>query len=65
MNIKRQQTNPGLLAAIHESMLRKPSEEEIHNQRVSFIIGSMKPNSPVTREKIERVLAEQEGRNAA
>ncbi|HEU4778001.1 MAG TPA: hypothetical protein VFS95_14390 [Telluria sp.] len=65
MNIKSQHTNPGLLAAITESMHRKPSVEEIHNQRISFIIGSMKPNSPVTREKIERVLAEQEGRIAA
>jgi hypothetical protein len=65
MIIKKQSTNPGLLAAIFESVQHsKPSEQEIHQKRISFIVGSMRPNSTVTREKIERVLAIQEGRAA-
>lgn len=65
MIIKKQQTNPGLLAAIFESVQRcKPSEDDIYQQRVSFIAGSMRANSSVTREKIEHVLAVQEGRAA-
>ena len=65
MNIKKQQTNPGLLTAIFESVqLSKPSEEEINQKRISFIVGSMRSNSAMTREKIERVLAVQQGRAA-
>lgn len=63
MKIKKQQTSPGLLAAIFESVQQsKPSEAELHQKRISFIVGSMRPNSTVTRDKIEQVLAVQEGR---
>jgi hypothetical protein len=55
-------THPKLLEALFDAGRRKPTEHEIHQQRVSFIVGSMRENSPVTRERIEHVLAEQEGR---
>ena len=60
MNIKQQQTNPELLIALFKSIQHKSSKEEIHKRRVSFIVGSMKPNSTVTREEIERILTKQE-----
>lgn len=63
MIIKKQQTSPGLLAAIFDGVQHsKPSEQEVHEKRVSFIVGSMRPNSTVTRDKIKEVLAVQEGR---
>ena len=63
MELIMRATNPNLLAALREAGQRKASTEQVNKQRVSFIVGSLKPNTPITREKIESVLAEQEGRS--
>jgi hypothetical protein len=62
MSNERQRTDSSLVAAMYASVKRKPSADELRKQRISFIAGSMKPDSAVTKEKIEQVLAEHEGR---
>jgi hypothetical protein len=58
-------TNEGLLRALKEASSRKPTAEELHRQRVSFIMGIVKDTSGITRAQVERVLAEQEGKKPA
>ena len=54
-------TNEALLRALKVASTRKPTAEELHRQRVSYIMGTLKETSGVTRDRVERVLAEQEG----
>lgn len=56
-------TNQSLLKAL-EQATRPLTAEERHRQRVSFIMGSLKPESSITRAQIESVLANQEGEKA-
>ena len=58
-------TKDSLLRALREASSQPASAEELHKQRVSFIMGSLKKSSNVTRERVESVLAEQEGRKAS
>ena len=37
-------------------------EEDIHQQKVSFILGAVNSDNDITRERIEEVLARHEGR---
>jgi hypothetical protein len=53
-----------LLEAMEKAAKRKLSSEEIHAQRVSFVLSSLPKDSRVTRAEVERILAEQEGRAA-
>jgi hypothetical protein len=39
--------------------------DELRKQRVSFILGTLKDDSAVTRAQINSVLAEQEGKKSA
>ncbi len=55
-------TDPKLLDRLHEAAKREPTAAELHQQRVSFILGSLKESSSVTRSLIEEVLAEQQGK---
>ncbi len=55
-------TDAALLRALATASTRKPSTDELHSQRVSYIMGLLKETSSVTRNQIELVLAEQEGR---
>ena len=56
-------TNSTLLEALHRAATaRKPTVDEVHKQRVSYIYGSIKESNGVTRARIEDVLAKQEGR---
>jgi hypothetical protein len=54
-------TEPSLISALKKAASRKLSEEELREQRISFIIGSLDEKSSVTREQVSRVLAEQSG----
>jgi hypothetical protein len=56
--------NTALLDRLRQASQRRPSAEEIRKQRVSFIMGSLKPDSTVSRERIEQVLDKHEGRKA-
>jgi hypothetical protein len=55
-------TSELLLAALEEASKRELTAEELNKQRVSFIMGSLKESSTVTRSRFEEVLAEQEGK---
>lgn len=54
-----------LLDALREASSRPVSPEELHAQRVSFIMGSVKAESGITREQVQQVLARQEGSSKA
>lgn len=58
-------TKDSLLKALRLASSRMPTPDELHKQRVSFIVGTLKENSGVTRERVEQVLAEHEGRKAS
>jgi hypothetical protein len=58
-------TNNALLAKLKSAGSRKLTAEELHKQRVSFILGSLKDDSTVTRAQINKALAEQEGEKSA
>lgn len=58
-------TDEALLQAIRKAAKRKASPDQAHRQRVSYIMGALGHLSGVTREKIEKVLAHQDGRDAA
>lgn len=55
-------TKESTLRALQKASSRQPSEDELRKQRVSFIMGTLKSASAVTRAKVEEVLAKQEGR---
>ncbi len=49
-------TSADLLAELRNA--KKPSAEELKEQRVSFVFGSLDSKSPVTREQVRRMLEE-------
>lgn len=58
-------TNEALLRALKEASSRQISPEELKNQRISFIMGTVHPHSEITRDRVREVLAEQEGKKIA
>lgn len=62
MELKTKET---LLSALRQASMRTPTAEELRKQRVSFIMGSLKESSGVTRARVEEVLAEHEGRKVS
>jgi hypothetical protein len=56
-------TSESLLSALRRAATT-PSAEEIEQQRVSFIMGSLSERSSVTRARVQEVLAQQEGKKA-
>jgi len=58
-------TSESLLDALRKASSRKITSEELHAQRVSFIMGSVKAESGITREQVQQVLAKQEGSKKA
>lgn len=56
------QTRKELLDALQRATSRTMSPSELHAQRVSFIMGSIKDPNTVTRAQVEDVLAKQEGK---
>lgn len=58
-------TDESLLKALREAAISKMTAAELREQRISFILGTLKEDSGVTREKVEQVLAKQHGEKAA
>lgn len=58
LNLK---TNTGLLDALKVATAKKTSSKELLEQRVSFVYGSLKSKSGVTRDQVRQVIVEQEG----
>jgi hypothetical protein len=57
-------TDPTLLRALEKAAKQRLTPEELRSQRVSYILSSLARESLITREQVERVLANQEGRTA-
>jgi hypothetical protein len=55
------QTDSRLLKALEEASLKKLTHAEILAQRISFVFGSMKSDSTVTRDRVKEVIVQQEG----
>jgi hypothetical protein len=58
-------TDPVLIRRLEEAATATMSHDQLREQRISFIIGNLREDSPITREKVKRVLAEQEGEKSA
>lgn len=58
-------TNEALLRALEAAASGKLTADELHEQRVSFVMGSLKSTSGVTRAQVENVISEQEGRKVS
>ncbi|MFT7594076.1 MAG: hypothetical protein ACI8R4_001394, partial [Paracoccaceae bacterium] len=50
------QTDPALLAALKKAAGRRLSAEQLHRQKISFIMGSLNDESTITRDRIEEEL---------
>ncbi|MGC1687661.1 MAG: hypothetical protein WA734_18685 [Candidatus Acidiferrales bacterium] len=55
-------TDPQLLAALKRALTLPQSPEDIEQQRLSFIMGSLKHTNEITRAEVQDILAQQEGR---
>ena len=64
-SVTKLHTDVALLRALEAASQQKPTEDELRQQRVSFIMGTLKEASGVTRSMVQNVLAEQEGRKHA
>ncbi|MEM6847700.1 MAG: hypothetical protein AAF580_06430 [Pseudomonadota bacterium] len=58
-------TDARVLTALRRSAQREPTQEEVREQRVSFIMGSLKENSTVTRERVGSLIDRLEGRRGS
>ncbi len=54
-------TDPALLKALSEAALRSLTAEQVHLQKVSFIMGSLAEDSTITRARVEEVLRKLDG----
>ncbi len=54
-------TAPDLLEKLKSALTHRHSPEEIFKQRISFIFGSMRQDSGVTKERIREVLRKHDG----
>ncbi|ANK73585.1 hypothetical protein FA04_13735 [Ensifer adhaerens] len=61
-NLKTKDT---LLRTLRRAGSKKLSFEELQQQRVSFVIGSLSAESNVTRAQVKEVLANFQGRKSA
>jgi hypothetical protein len=50
-------TDPSLLNKLQRAAGHKPSQAQIVEQRVSYVYGSVKPSSGVTREQVRNVIS--------
>jgi SpoU rRNA methylase family enzyme len=60
-NIAALKSDASLLEALHKAATRRLTPEEVFEQRVSFVFGSIDSDSSITREQVKQVISEQEG----
>jgi hypothetical protein len=58
-------TDPKLLAALQRALTLPQSLADIDQQRISFVMGSLKSTNGITRAKVQEILSQQEGRKVA
>ncbi len=63
--MKQLKTKKALLAALEKAATRQLTADELYEQRVSYIMGSLKNSSNVTRAKVKEVLDAQQGKKSA
>lgn len=56
-------SKPSLLEALQKASRRDLTADEVRQQRISFIMGSVRSDD-ITRAKVQDVLDKQEGRKA-
>jgi hypothetical protein len=61
-NVGNLKTSESLLDALRDAAAKELTAAELRKQRISFIMGTLKDTSTVTREKVTEVLAAQEGK---
>lgn len=54
-------TSEELLEALRGALAKKPTPQDILEQRVSFVFGSLGADNSVTREKVRQIITEQDG----
>jgi hypothetical protein len=59
--IPKIETNKILIEALKSATSRKLTAKELLEQRVSFIYGSLKSNSSITKEEVRKAIKKQEG----
>lgn len=62
-NISGLKTDATLLEALEKTASKRLTAEEVLEQRISFVFGSMGSDSNVTRQYIRQVIEEQEGKD--
>ena len=55
-------TDDALLEALKQAAGREMTADEVHNQKVSFIMGASGADSKITREAVEAQLARMAGK---
>ena len=58
-------TSASLLSKLSESAAREMTENELRSQRISYVMGTLKEDSSVTREQVKEILARHEGKKTA
>ena len=58
---KVQSDDRNFFKALKRAAGRKMTSQDRHQQKVSFILGTMGDDSTITREEVERILEKQEG----
>ena len=64
-NVLDLKTNQDLLCALEKAAHRKQTADEILEQRVSFVYGSVGSENGVTREQVRMLILGQEGAQGA
>ncbi len=55
-------TDDAIIDALRKVATKDLSARDVHEQRVSFVMASFKESNGVTRAKIEKILATQNGK---
>jgi hypothetical protein len=57
-------TSETLISALKRASSKELTSDEINRQRISFIYGSLKPDSGITKDRIREVLDQNTGKKA-
>jgi hypothetical protein len=53
-------TDEELLKSLRNHTAHRPSQDELLQQRVSYVYGALKSDSGITKEQIKRILVERD-----
>jgi hypothetical protein len=58
-------TNAELLRALQGAVVSTPSQHEIEEQRLSYVMGMLPQENSMTREQVQQAIDKHEGRRVA